>query len=214
MILSARLLIRKEGGRRANGFKSLPCAFALLAACLSTWAQNVEPTRLIGVPLQYMQDGAISGCGARIIAMKVRDDLSTEASEVSVNLNANGSALVKAVAYARFAPGATSPRSTKVSAAWAKADGSPATRMLGKAYSGDDGLSLLYATDLDGALSVVKALLDGAPVQVSVTRSTEKGYRIMSGVASMSEPERQQLASCIAELVHGMESRSGTKSPP
>jgi len=185
--------------------RTAACLAPLIIAAVSARAQNVIQARMTGQPLQYMREGALTGCGLRIVAVDVAGDLTSDASEVSLNIDENGNALVKAVAYAKFLSGKSSPQPVKVAAAWAKAPGSNATRPLVTPVSGDDHLSMLYPTELTGALEIMKAQLDGVPVQISVQRPLQRSYRIMSGVVSMTQPEQDQLRNCLTELVQGMQ---------
>ena len=84
----------------------------LLLACvaLNAAAQGVVPTEMNGQPLQYMKDGKVIGCGIRIIAGRALGDDSFEFSEVSVNLYASGTALIKGVAYKTATISAHTPR--------------------------------------------------------------------------------------------------------
>jgi hypothetical protein len=182
------------------------CAIAVsLLVSLSVNAQAVIPARMTGQPLQYMREGSLVGCGLRVVAVTVNDDLTSDASEVSVNIDDNGNALFKAVAYAKFAPGKPAPRPIKVEAAWARAPGSLATRAIGQSYAGDDKLSLLYPTELASALAVLKAQLDGTPVQLSVQRTGQPNYKILAGAVALTEPEQAQLRNCVSELVGAMQ---------
>ncbi len=179
----------------------------LCVALSSASAQNVYPANMTGQPLQYMHDGAISGCGLRIVAVEVADDLSSEASELSLNFYDSGVAIVKATAYAPIPLRKPTPQPVKVASAWAKAPGANATKPLGVAEVGEDHLSQVYATDLENALAIVGAQTAGTPVQISVRRPLQRTYRILSGVVTMSPAEGVQLRSCLSELVEKMQSK-------
>ena len=197
-------------------FKRAIPAFMLSLVQMGAVAQNVVPVQMTGQPLQYLRDGAVNGCGIRMIAVEVADNLSTEASEVSINVYDRGRAIVKAIAYAPLVQGDRVPKTLKVNAAWARAPGSNATRALGQTGYGDDKRSLLYATDLGGALAILQAQIQGKPVQVSVQREGEKSYRILSGVVLMTRQEQEQLQVCVAELVDKMQrdiSNAAASSP-
>lgn len=189
---------------------------SLLTVSAAANAQAVIPAQITGQPLQYMREGVLTGCGLRIVAVVVNDDLSTDASEVSVNFDDNGNALFKAVAYAQFAPGKPAPRPIKVESAWARAPGSPATLAIGPSYAGDDKLSLLYPTDLASALAVLKAQLDGTPVQLSVQSTGQPNYKILAGAVALTAPEQAQLRTCVTELVGIMQRKleAGAASAP
>lgn len=188
-----------------RAWRQFTVAAVLVAPAAAAFGQSVVPAQMTGQPLQYMRDGSVAGCGLRIIAVTVNDDLTSEASEVSVNINENGSALFKAVAYANFAPGKSSPKPVKVASAWAKAPGAVATKALGATFVGDDKLSLLYQTEVAGAISLMKAQLNSAPVQIDVQRVAQKGYKILAGVVSLTKDEQIQLDGCVTELIAGMQ---------
>lgn len=188
-----------------GNFRHVTGAAVLALSSIGAAAQNVVPVQMTGQPLQYLRDGAVNGCGIRIIAVEVADNLSTEASEVSVNLYDGGRAVVKAIAYAPLARGNQSVKTLKVKSAWARAPGSTATRALGQTSYGDDNRSLLYATELMGALAILQAQVEGKPVQISVQREREERYRVLSGVVPLSLPEQEQLKACISELVEKMQ---------
>ncbi len=191
--------------RRASRLGGALCA--ALAPLIAN-AQNIVQAELTGQPLQYMQGGELSGCGVRIIGIDVASDLSSEASEVSINFYDSGRAVVKGVAYAKFSPGARSLSTLKVSSAWAKAPGSKATNPLGRAGLGDDKRALLYATDLAGALDIFRAQIDGKPIQIAVQREGQRNYRVMSGIVSLTPPEQEQLKSCMVELIGNIQRKS------
>jgi hypothetical protein len=68
-------------------------------------------------------------------------------------------------------------------------------------------LSLLYQTDIQGAISLMKAQLTSAPIQIDVQRVAQKDYKILAGVVALTSEEQMQLDGCVTELIAAMQGK-------
>lgn len=166
-------------------------------------AQNVVPVEMTAQPLQYMKGGKLDGCGLRVMAFRPVGASRIDVVEASVSMDARVAAFVKAVAYSPGTPQEYSrgPKAVKVTSAWLRGEGSPATPVITKTIVGDDKKSLLYGTDATAAWNVLKAQMDGKRIQLSVRRLGEPNEWVLSGHAKLTPEESQQLHQCVAELL-------------
>src|SRR5687767_477882 len=92
----------------------------LMLFAMTAKAQNIVAVEISGQPLQYMKDGAVIGCGLRMLAgHSVGDHF--EYADVSVNLYSEGHVLFKGSSYvARLNSGTPSgkPSAQAVRSAW------------------------------------------------------------------------------------------------
>ncbi len=179
----------------------LLAALAAVTLTLPAVAQNVHIAQMTGQALQYLEQGAVNGCGLRVIGVRDAGEGFMEASEISVNVYSTGQAIVKAIAYA---PMRTSKRAdlreVKVASSWARAPGSRATTVSGASFPGDSSLSLLHVAELRGAFAFLLAGEARKPVQFMVQRVGGPEY-VLAGTVELAEGESAQLSQCMRELV-------------
>ena len=169
-------------------------------------AQNVHTVRIDGQPLIYIKEGQTRGCGLRMIggqepAISGGD---FQMFDVSVNIFLPGHAMVKLVSYnttpAELSTGKP-PRTVRLAHGWIKAPNALATRPKdGKSAEGEDGASLLYNTDVDAVFAILKAQIDGRPINIGLKREGEATERIYAGAIGLSNEETEQLTQCLSEL--------------
>lgn len=183
-------------------------AYSLFSIGCIASAQNVIPTRMDGQPLMYMKDGAVNGCGLRIIGGGQRANSETfDMFDVSINLYREAGAMVKLVAYSTTVAELKSskgrePATTKVTSGWIKAEGSAATDPgQSTATPGSDQNSLLYRTSVDSAIAIFKANIESAPVTIGLRRQGVSTERVYYGKIAMSKEETEQHRACLSEML-------------
>ena len=187
-------------------------AAALLGAASAASAQNIDLANMTGQPLQYMKDGGLDGCGLRIVAVRPLAGDRMEACVVSVNIYVNGSAVVKAIAYAPMSTiKAVEPREVKVASSWIKAPGNKPAVAMSEPYAGDSKLSLLFLTDPRPTFAVLMAQQQGKQIQISVRRSGQSPERILAGEVKLQSGEAVQLSQCLDELLKAMQAAAEKK---
>ena len=153
-------------------------------------------------PLQYMTEGVVMGCGARLFGTLPWGGKSrARGIDVSVNLRRE-SGFVKALSYDVTLPGsAASIRAAPIDMAWLRASGSNATKPVqGKPIAGETVGSILYVANGEDVADVLIALLKRQSIQIGVKRTNESGERIFYGKARASEADLRQLDSCLREV--------------
>ncbi|MFO1311560.1 MAG: hypothetical protein U1F41_05775 [Burkholderiales bacterium] len=178
-----------------------------LLPAVSVEAQNVIPTKMVGQPLMYMKEGEVEGCGMRIIGGRPTAKADEwEWFDVSINVYSNGGGLVKIVSYDINAPKmqatGAKPKPLKVRSGWLKAPGKSGTTPIdGKSAVADDGVSLLYGTDLDRTMPMFQAYFQNETISVAVRRASQPTETVYSGVIEMDAAEDKQIRGCLSELV-------------
>jgi hypothetical protein len=193
-------------------------ASTLIAASWLTWSlltssQDVVETGLDGQALVYMKDGAIDGCGVRVLVVDVPaayDQASLiTAYDVSFNLKPSGLAVVQARSIdATLSDYESGDRNRRRAIApekfWFKASGARATapigRMNGRMLPGDDRGSVVYLSDFDSVIALFAAHGARKPISMGVVRPGMRAERVFSGQINMSDSERKQVAACLDRL--------------
>jgi hypothetical protein len=193
-------------------------ALTLLAVSWLTWpllasSQDVVETGLDGQALVYMKDGAIDGCGIRVLVVDVpaaynQVSLIT-AYDVSFSVKPSGLAVVQARSTdATLSDYESGDKNRRKAVAperfWFKASGASATapieRMNGRMLPGADRGSILYLSDRDPVVALFSAHGAHKPILMGVTRPGMRTERVFSGQINMSDSERKKVSSCLDEL--------------
>lgn len=177
----------------------------VIIACIAfnAHAQPVDVSDMTGQPLMYMKDGVVHGCGLRIMGGTEKADGEFRMFDVSLSVYAAGVTILKAVSYDVTPAEAKSnkpARRVNVVSAWVKAPNEPATKPIGAVRQSESEVALLYTTQVDALVAVLKAQSQGAPMNVGIRRLGESAERIQSGPIALSSEERKQLSQCISEL--------------
>lgn len=183
---------------------SVALATALVALAPNAGAQNMDALDFELQPLQYMRQGEVDACGARLFgAIPWGGTNQGRGVDISVNLRREG-ALVKALTYDIALSTGAKPtiRSVPIETAWIRAQGKKAARPIdGKPKSGETPDSIIFLVDMEAAADALIAVLDRRQIQVGIKRKAESGERIFYGVAKAAEGDMQQLAMCMKELL-------------
>lgn len=180
-------------------------ASGILLTPSALMAQNVIPTNMEGQPLMYMKDGAVNGCGLRIIGGNPSQTSAiVNMFDVSINVYRSEGAMVKIVSYSTTVAELQTnkpPKTIKVKSGWLKTPGEKATDPgVNPAVSGDDPNSILYRTSIDSAISIFTAYARQQPISVGIFRAADTSERVYYGRINMSSQEMEQHRSCIQEL--------------
>jgi hypothetical protein len=196
----------------------IAAASTLIAASWFTWpylasSQNVVETGLDGQALVYMKDGAIDGCGVRVLVVDVPaayDQASLiTAYDVSFNLKPSGVAVVQARSTdATLSDYESGDKNRRKAVApdkfWLKASGARATapveKMNGKMLPGADRGTVVYVSDRDSVTALFAAHGARKPITMGVIRPGMRTERVFSGQINMSDSERKQVAACLDRL--------------
>ncbi len=69
---------------------------------------------------------------------------------------------------------------------------------------GDDGYSLLYATEVQSAVGVMMAAFNQVPIQIGFSREGQTNEALYFGQPVLNSIEAIQLKNCITELETGI----------
>jgi len=183
---------------------------ALVIATSTAMAGTVEQAIVIAEPQMQIKDGAIQGCGYRLksIPQSLAGLTSVIVLDTSFNIYAKGKALLKGgavrVAVKAGAPGKAENR--QIASFWIKAQGEKPTKALnGKVIPGETQGYLLYVETIAAVAKLFDSVADGTPLTIGVRVKGEGIDRIYSGVAQLSDQDRNQGAQCLNDLVKQME---------
>lgn len=182
----------------------------ILLATSTATAGTVEQATLVAEPQMQIKDGEILGCGYRLKSIpKSFDGLpSVIVLDTAFNIYAQGLALLKGgavrVVVKAGAPGQTTNR--QIESFWMKAPSEKPTRSLnGKVMPAETQGYLLYGESFGAVAKLFDAVADGTPLTVGARIKGEGVDRIYSGVAQLSDQDRNQGAQCLNDLVKQME---------
>lgn len=174
-------------------------------------AQNVISAPMLGQPLVYMKDGALYGCGVRLIVVdspKNPTAAPVAVYDLSFNLHMPGTGIMKGgsmdVPSSQIHSGQLDKNKTKpvqLAAFWLKAKENPATSPLQGTAKGADAGTILYAADLDAVFPLFNAQVRGEPLLVGTKRQGAKTERLFTGVVKMKDDEQEQLNQCMKEFL-------------
>jgi hypothetical protein len=193
-------------------------ALTLTAATWLTWSSFADPqdivnTGLDGQALVYVKDGAIDGCGVRVLVVDVPAGYSQAslitAYDVSFGLKPSGVAVVQARSTdATLSDYESGDKSRRKAVApdkfWLKASGARATApietMNGGMLAGSDRGAMMYVSDLESVTALFAANGARKPISIGVMRPGMRTERVFSGRINMSDSDRRQVASCLNGL--------------
>ena len=194
-------------------------ALCAIAVSISTaQAGTVEQAVVVAEPQMQVKDGAIQGCGYRFksVPRSFEGLRSVLVLDTSFNVYAEGLVLLKGgairVAVKEGSPGQST--NTKIETFWMKAQGEMPTRALGgKVIPAENQGYLLYGETMAAVTKLFSALAEGTPLTFGVRVKGEGLDRIYSGVAQLSDQDREQGAQCLSDLVKQMENDLEQKVP-
>ena len=170
---------------------------------------------MTGQPQQHVKDGAIVGCGMRVVGVFEPPAGVPDAStlDASINLNQPGFGLLKAIggtinmpalmAYSRDPSRGLPPeRRWRPEAFWFKASGAPATRPQTPLTGADPPEAALYATnEIEPILAVLSAILEAKQIQIGVRQPGRNFEQIYQVKVRLKDGERETLSDCLRELI-------------
>jgi hypothetical protein len=153
-----------------------------------------------------VNDGALVGCGLRVIAVAQDQSDKVTAVDLSFNLYRSGVSLVKAgvrAAGVRAPKEVAAPPVQKLVTFWARAVGQPATKpdKAGIIKSDSPKGYLLYGATSKSVASLLFAATNGQPIQVGYRLAGEDVDRIVSGTVTETSSEFKEVSQCIDELL-------------
>jgi hypothetical protein len=179
-----------------------------LASCaVPAFAQNVITVPMMGQPLVYMKDGAVQGCGVRVLIVDAPPTAAVTARTVpiwdtSFNISLPGYATIKAgsldvpIAEIRAGRFAGAGRPVEPTVFWFKAKGTSATKPVApqaKVIKGEDPGTILYVADVASVLPLFSASNKRESILVGTRWPGGKSDRIFSGTIEMSPKEFEQV---------------------
>ena len=189
-------------------FKLTASSFSLLAVTLSTYAaEPLIPMSMTGQPQITMDQGVPVACGTRIVGIESREILEKEAVWVF-----DGSFMIRREGYGSLKGYLSRPTQKQAAGGqfwtpvairnfWFRAPGEVATKSLnGRVIDSDTVGAKLYASDTVSTLTVQRAILRGEPIQIGIELSRGQDSRIFFGEVVLSEAQKKQISSCIADM--------------
>ena len=172
-------------------------------------AGQVVQARMTASAQMQVSDGALKGCGLRVVAIATDDLSAVTAVDFSFNTYRSGGALVKAgarMATTNASDQVLAPSIRPMDSFWVRTLGQEATKpdKAGILQSDSPKGYLLYGTTTASVASLFGAAFEGRPVQVGVRLAGESTERILSGTITESDTEINEVARCMTELTEAM----------
>lgn len=183
-----------------------------LAACLFYLglanAGTIEQAIVLADPQMQVNDGAISGCGYRL--MSVPKDASNSRPSVLMDasfiLYDSGTVLLKGGAIQVNKTSSGSKRTNKpIEKFWLKVEGQKPTKPFkGKVIPAETKGYLLFGIPIEDVIPFFEAITDEKPLTIGMRLKGEGIDRIYTGVAQISEDDGKSAAQCFIELTNAM----------
>lgn len=184
-----------------------------LASTMSAVAGPVSEVNLSAQPLQYSNDGVLTGCGIRLVGIQVpvEGQKKIPVLDVSFNVINPGAGLIKGglmdlSVKAMLAGDLNKTVEVPITNLWFKAPNSPTTKPTrGQPLKTQTHKhALMYATSLDSVLPLVSAMHEGKPIQVGFMVTAEKMEKIYFGKIQIGASENAQFTQCFDEWSHAL----------
>lgn len=173
----------------------------------TVFAQSMIEVVMGGQPLSYNKGGITDGCGVRVIGVLPADgkQISTvKTFDVSANYWKPGFSLGKVIGKIGPIDPAKMNQANRlpVYRAWLKAEGKAPMAPTQNSFkeSPTETGAYLFATDAEGAIEFIVAVMKGNRVQVSLSWDG-KTDRIYFGTVGMSEEDKRQVGVCLGEVL-------------
>ena len=186
---------------------------ALVCAAPAVSAGPVVEVEFAGQPIQFTKQGAIDGCGVRLVGVTSPASAvsSVQVIDVSFNVANPGGGIVKGglmtmPAKALIAGKLDGAVEVPIKGLWLKAPGEVATHPVDDKFrrTTTHKHSLMYATSLAPVMALVTAFEEGKPVQVGFRVSSKDMEHVFFGKIAMTEAERAQFEQCYMEWTDGL----------
>ena len=178
-----------------------------ITASSTVFAQSMIEVVMAGQPLSYNKGGITDGCGVRVIGILPIDgkQISTvKTFDVSANYWKSGISLGKVIgAIGPIAPAKMNEANRlPVYRAWLKAEGKAPMAPIQNSFkeSPSEKAAYLFATDAEGAMEFIVAVMKGNRVQVSLSWDGKTDW-IYFGTVGMSEEDKRQVGVCLNEVL-------------
>ena len=179
-------------------------------------AGPVTEVNFLGQPLQYTKQGAVDGCGVRLVGITapVPGVKKVHTLDVSFNVANPGGGIVKgglmtlsvqALAARKLDQAVEVP----IKGLWLKAPGSPATTPAeGKVLRAvTHKHALMYGARLPPVLALIEAMQEGKPIQVGFRVSADDMDHVFFGKVEMTDAETAQFTQCYSEWIGALNER-------
>jgi hypothetical protein len=186
--------------------KVLVVAVVALGLHCTVLAGPVTEVMLSAQPQQFTKEGAIDGCGVRLvgIAEPVPRHKKVPVFDVSFNVVNPSGGIVKGglmdlPVQAMLKGDLNAAVEVPIKNLWLRAPGSTATKPTrGKPLkAASQKHALMYGTELEPVLDLIAAMKDGKPIQVGFHTTSEDMERVFFGKIEMKEAESAQFAECF-----------------
>lgn len=193
------------------------CVTALIV--FSAQAGTVEQATIIADPQMQVKDGAVQGCGYRLksIPKTIAGMSSIVLLDTSFNMYSTGFALLKGGAVqVSIKDGQLGQARTKQAESfWLKVrSDKPTTAANGKLLAAATKGYLLYGISPESVARLFAGIEEGAPITVGVRIKGEAIDRIYTGVAQLSDLDREQGRQCLGDLIKQIESDPDLATKP
>lgn len=183
-------------------------ALAIASAFSGAFAGTIEQAIVLAEPQMQVKDGAISGCGYRLMSA-TKDAPNARSSifmDASFNLYDSGIVLLKGGAVQITKTPEGSRRTNKpIDSFWLKVDGHTPTKPFeGKVIPSETNGYLLFGVPLEAVIPFFGAITDAKPFTIGMRLKGESIDRIYTGVAQISEDDGKSAAQCFIELTNAM----------
>lgn len=165
-----------------------------------------------GQPQIMVKNGKTTACGLRIVGGNDinRPDDVMKGFDVSFNIYDNYLALYKGLASKPISGKDLVERkningNVPLKSFWIKAAKLDASLPIGgKVIPGETKHSLLYSSDLNLTLNLLKAVLDRQEIKVGIHRAGDPVGNVFYGIVQLTDDDIEQTGKCLGELLDAM----------
>lgn len=173
-------------------------------------AGQVTPAKMTATAQMQMAEGALDGCGLRVVAIAQDGGPIVTAFDFSFNIYRSGISAVKAgarIAHMNVPKEVESPPTRPIASFWLRTPGNPATApgKGGVRPSDSPRGYLLYVTTSESVSALFGAAFEGRQIQVGFRLRDEDSDRILTGSIQDSSPALKEVSQCLGELTEAME---------
>lgn len=164
-------------------------------------AQTLEQSQMIASPQMTLdKSGSVEWCGVGVMASAGSVTTAT-IFDVSLLLTKNGYGIAKLTAHKGVIKnGLPSLSPMKVYGGWLRAEGASAAQPINGYLAGDTPDAKLFVSATKPAIAFIKSILADEKIQIAISLS-EGNNLIMYGKAQITRQQKDQITSCIGELL-------------
>jgi len=186
--------------------------FSWLFSLNTQAAVPLLPMEFTGEPQISMEKGVPIACGIRILG--VEPPTSDASNKLWIF---DGSFMIRLEGYGGLKGYLSRPtqaqalsgqvgKPAQLRSFWFRANGGTVTAPInGRVIDSNTAGAKVYASDLASVQLVYRAIMRGEAIQVGVELSQGQPDRIFFGQVSISEDQKRQVSSCIADMLAGLD---------